>query len=177
MIFKETKLKGAFIIDLDKKKDNRGFFARTFCANEFKEKGLQTHFVQGNMSQALKKHTLRGMHYQTDGAEEVKLIRCTVGKIVDVIIDLRENSKTYGEYIAVELSQENSRQIYVPKGFAHGFLTLTKNSEISYLVSEFYSPGKEKGIRWNDPYFKIDWPSKDPFLSQKDADYKNFENR
>jgi len=174
MIFTETKLAGAFILDLEKRGDHRGFFARTFCAKEFEEHGLRTSFVQANMSKSLEKHTLRGMHYQVDGAEEAKLIRCTKGRILDVIIDLRRDSPTYCEHIAVELTAENFKQLYVPEGFAHGFLTLEEDIEVTYLVSEFYTPGKEKGVRWNDPAFKIDWPVDSPILSEKDAEHPDY---
>ena len=174
MIFKETHLKGAYIIDLEKRLDHRGFFARTFCVDEFTEHELEGTFVQTNMSKTSKKHTLRGMHYQTNGAEEIKLVRCTFGALLDVIIDLRRESDTFGQHIAVELTSENARQLYVPKGFAHGFLTLTDNSEVVYQVSTKYTPGKEKIIRWNDPFFNIKWPSDNPTLSNKDANAENF---
>ncbi|SFZ94008.1 dTDP-4-dehydrorhamnose 3,5-epimerase [Flaviramulus basaltis] len=174
MIYTETKLKGAYIIDIEKRGDNRGFFARTFCANEFKKHNLNSKFVQGNMSHNANKNTLRGMHYQSDGAEEVKLVRCTKGALLDVILDIRKDSPTFGQYISVEITEENARQVYIPKGFAHGFLTLKNNSEIAYLVSEFYTPGKENGIRWDDPFFKIDWPIINPILSDKDQDYPDY---
>lgn len=174
MIFTETKLKGAYLIDLQKREDHRGFFARAFCADEFKAHGLNSVFVQGNISRTLKKHTLRGMHYQVDGAEEAKLVRCTKGKILDVILDVRKDSPTFGQHVAVELSEDNHRQIYVPEGFAHGFLTLVDNIEVAYLVSQFYSPGKEKGIRWNDTQFNIQWPVDAPVLSEKDAGYADY---
>lgn len=174
MIFTETKLKGAFIIDLEKRFDERGFFARTFCANEFATHGLKINMVQGNMSLSKQKGTLRGMHYQVDGAEEAKLIRCTKGAILDVIIDIRKDSATYCEYIAVELTDENHRMLYVPEGFAHGFITLVDNIEVSYQVSQFYTPGKEKGIRWNDPLFNIQWPTSSPIVSEKDGLHPDF---
>ncbi len=174
MIFTETKLKGAFIIDLEKRFDERGFFARTFCANEFAAHGLKTNMVQGNMSLSKQKGTLRGMHYQVDGAEEAKLIRCTKGAILDVIIDIRKDSATYCEHIAVELTDENHRMLYVPEGFAHGFITLVDNIEVSYQVSQFYTPGKEKGIRWNDPLFNIQWPTSSPVVSEKDGQHPDY---
>lgn len=174
MIFTKTKLEGAYIIDLEKREDPRGFFARTFCANEFAQHGLKQTMFQGNMSLSKPLFTLRGMHYQIDGAEEAKLIRCTKGSILDVIIDIRPNSATYCQHISVELTQENYRQLYVPEGFAHGFITLEENCEVSYLVSQFYTPGKEKGIRWNDPLFGIKWPTDSPIISEKDAVHPDF---
>jgi dTDP-4-dehydrorhamnose 3,5-epimerase len=174
MIFTETKLKGAFIIELQKREDERGFFARTYCANEFSQHGLSTHMPQSNMSLSKKKNTLRGMHFQVDGAEEAKLIRCTKGAILDVIIDIRKNSPTYCEHISVELTAENYRQLYVPEGFAHGFITLTDDVEVAYQVSQFYTPGKERGIRWNDPLFAIQWPTLSPLVSEKDAEHPDF---
>ncbi|MFN0049155.1 MAG: dTDP-4-dehydrorhamnose 3,5-epimerase [Cytophagales bacterium] len=175
MIFTETKLKGAFIIDIEKRQDERGFFARTFCADEFAKHGLNTTMPQTNMSLSRFKNTIRGMHYQIDGAEEAKLIRCTKGAILDVIIDIRKNSPTYCQHISVELSDDNSRMLYVPEGFAHGFCTLTDNVEVNYQVSQFYSPGKEKGIRWNDPLFNILWPTLQPIISEKDAFHANYD--
>lgn len=177
MIFTETILPQAYIIDLEKREDERGFFARTFCANEFAALGLKSNFVQTNMSLSTQKGTLRGMHYQIDGAEEAKLIRCTRGAILDVIIDIRPHSPTYCRHIQVELSQDNYRMLYVPEGFAHGFLTLTPDVEVTYQVSQFYTPGKEKGIRWNDPLFGIAWPVEHPILSEKDAAHPDFTRR
>jgi dTDP-4-dehydrorhamnose 3,5-epimerase len=174
MIFRETHLKGAYVLEPEKREDSRGFFARTFCVNEFKEHELNHVFVQGNMSKTISKHTLRGMHYQIDGAEEDKLVRCTKGALLDVIIDLRKDSKTFGQYFSTELSEENAFQIYIPKGLAHGFCTLQDNTEIAYLVTEFYSPGKEAGIRWNDPFFKIKWPTNTPEMSERDSQYPDF---
>ena len=174
MIFTETNLKGAFIIEIEKRIDERGFFGRTFCANEFDKHGLRTQMPQCNMSLSLKKNTIRGMHYQVDGAEEAKLIRCTKGGILDVIIDIRPNSPTYCEHIAVELTQQNYKMLYVPEGFAHGFITLVDDVEVAYQVSQFYAPGKEKGIRWNDPLFNIKWPTKSPIVSEKDADHLDY---
>jgi dTDP-4-dehydrorhamnose 3,5-epimerase len=174
MIFTETPLKGAFIVDPEKRKDERGFFARTFCANEFAAHGLKTLFVQGNMSRSVNKHTLRGMHFQTGGAEEAKLVRCTRGALYDVILDLRADSPTFGQHFSVELSEANGRQLYIPEGFAHGFCTLEDSTEIAYLVSAFYAPGKESGIRWNDPGFNIYWPSEQMEMSEKDAGYPDY---
>jgi dTDP-4-dehydrorhamnose 3,5-epimerase len=174
MIFTETILKGAFIISLEKRLDDRGFFARTFCANEFAKYGLKTLMPQSNMSFSKPIFTLRGMHYQVDGAEEAKLIRCTKGKIMDVIIDIRKGSATFGKHISVELSEQNYEMLYVPEGFAHGFMTLAENTEVTYQVSQFYTPGKEKGIRWNDPFFNIQWASQQPIISDKDAAHPDF---
>lgn len=174
MKFTETELKGAFILDLEKREDPRGFFARTFCANEFKQQGLNPNVAQANMSLSKQKYTLRGMHYQADGAEEAKLIRCTKGSILDVILDLRKNSPTYCQHIKVELTESNYRMLYVPEGFAHGFITLEDNIEVMYLVSQFYTPGRERGIRWDDPLFKIQWPTSNPILSEKDAEHPNY---
>lgn len=174
MIFTETKLKDAFEIELEKRGDERGFFARAFCEKEFAEHGLETRFVQCNMSFSADKHTLRGFHYQIDGAEEVKLIRCTKGSILDVIIDIRPDSPTYCQHIAVELTEKNHKMLYVPRGFAHSFITLEENIEVFYMVSEFYTPGKERGIRWNDPLFNVKWPTDKPILSDKDANHPDF---
>lgn len=174
MKFTETKLKGAFIIELEPFTDLRGSFARTFCANEFAEHGLNTVMPQSNLSISQPKFTLRGMHYQVDGAEEAKLLRCQKGAIIDTIIDIRKDSPTYCEYLQVELTDSNNTMLYVPEGFAHGFITLKEDCEVFYQVSEFYTPGKEKGIRWNDPLFNIDWPTEDPVLSEKDANHPNF---
>ena len=174
MIFTETKLKGAFVIDLQKREDERGFFARTYCADEFAKHGLSINMPQSNMSLSKEKGTLRGMHFQVDGAEEAKLIRCTRGGILDVIIDIRKDSATYCQHIAVELTDQNHRMLYVPEGFAHGFITLIDNVEVAYQVSQFYTPGKEKGIRWNDPLFAIEWPTTNPIISEKDAIHPYF---
>ncbi len=175
MIFHPTKLEGAFIIELKPFKDHRGLFARTFCAREFEEHGLKTNMVQTNLSISFPRHTLRGMHYQVEGAEEAKLVRCIKGKILDVIIDLRKGSDTFGQHIVVELTDANHKMIYVPEGFAHGILTLEEDCHLSYQVSNFYTPGKERGIRWNDPFFGIEWPTSNPVLSDKDRDLPDFE--
>ncbi len=171
MKFTETKLKGAFIIELEKREDSRGFFARTFCANEFEEHGLVNRIVQTNMSRTLKKGTLRGMHYQIPPHQETKLVRCTAGAIFDVIIDLRPDSPTFKQWIGVELSAENHKMLFVPRDFAHGFVTLTDNVEVTYEVSEFYTPNSESGIRHNDPTIKIKWPIKVTDTSEKDANW------
>lgn len=175
MTFEETRLSGAFVLDLERREDDRGFFARTWCANELGEHGLNTGLVQANMSWNPRQGTLRGMHFQHPPHAEAKVVRATRGAIYDVIIDLREGSQTYKQWIGVELSADNGRALYVPEGFAHGFQTLVPEVEVHYLVTEFYTPEAEGGVRWNDPAFGIDWP--DPanaFLSEKDANWPDF---
>lgn len=174
MNFIETELKGAYIIELTPNKDDRGFFARTFCKKEFSNAGLVDDFVQCNASKSVVQYTLRGMHYQINESAEIKLIRCIRGKIQDVIIDVRTDSATYGKHIAVELSEENQKMLYVPTGFAHGFLTLEPNCEITYMVSNFYSPQNERGIRWNDPAFNINWAAEPNVISDKDSKHPDF---
>ncbi len=174
MIFKETELKGAFIIELEKREDVRGFFARTWCKNEFESHGLNTNFVQANMSYNKKKGTLRGMHYQISPYEEIKLVRCTKGAIYDVIIDLRPDSPTYKKWIGVELTTKNYKMLYVPENFAHGLITLDDNTEVSYQVSQFYSPGSECGARYNDPAFGIKWPLDVQVISDKDKNWADY---
>ena len=174
MIFKETLLKGAFIIELEKLEDDRGFFARSFCKREFEAHGLDSQFVQCNISFNKKKGTLRGMHCQAAPYEEAKLIRCSMGAIFDVIIDIRSNSNTYKKWVSVELTDENRKMIYVPKGFAHGFLTLVDNTEVFYQMSEFYCPDHVRGFRWDDPAFGIEWPSDVQVISDRDRCYPDF---
>jgi dTDP-4-dehydrorhamnose 3,5-epimerase len=169
MKFTETKLKGAFIIELEERSDSRGFFARTFCAHEFEEHGLKPAVAQCNMSFNHKKGTMRGMHYQIAPATEAKLVRCTRGAVYDAIVDLRPDSPTYLEHIGVELTADNRKALYVPEMFAHGYLTLTDGAEVFYQVSEFYTPGTERGLRYNDPALKIDWPVAIEVISEKDA--------
>lgn len=171
MIFHETKLKGAFIVELDRKEDDRGFFARAFCSREFEEHGLRSKVVQANMSYNHKKGTLRGMHYQVAPASEPKFIRCISGAIWDVIIDMRPDSPTYLEHIGVELSAENRRAIYVPDMFAHGNQALTDGAELLYLVGEFYTPGCERGVRYDDPAIGIKWPLPVTVISDKDRSW------
>jgi len=173
MIFTETKLKGAYIIEPERAEDERGFFARTVCQEEFKAHGLNTIWVQCNISFNKKKGTLRGMHYQTAPYEEIKLVRCTMGSIYDAIIDLRADSPTFKQWVAVELTAENRRILYVPVKFAHGFQTLVDSSEVFYQVSEFYHPESSKGIRWNDPRFMVSWPINSPIMSSRDSSYPN----
>jgi len=174
MNFKETSLKDAFVIELQKREDERGFFARTFCRDEFAAHGLNTEYPQCNMSLSKDKFTLRGFHYQIDGAEEAKVVRCIRGALLDVIIDVRKGSPSYGQHLAVELSAENYVALYVPEGFAHSFITLEEDTEAFYMVSAMYSPGKERGIRWNDPAFGVQWPTDRPIVSEKDANWPDY---
>jgi dTDP-4-dehydrorhamnose 3,5-epimerase len=175
MIFQELKLKGAFLIKFEKIEDERGFFARSWCVREAEKHGLKRYMVQANVSFNKKKGTLRGMHYQKEPFQEVKLVRCVRGRIYDVIIDLRPKSPTFCHWIGLELSQDNDSMLYVPENFAHGFQTLTDNSEVNYLVSEFYTPEAEKGIRFNDPFFDIQWPEVQTItISRKDNTWPDF---
>ena len=175
MIFTETKLKGAYIIEVKRLEDERGFFGRSYCENEFAELGLTTGIKQTNVSYNKKKGTLRGMHMQISPFEETKLIRCTRGAIYDVIIDMREDSETYKQWIGVELTADNYRMLFVPEGFAHGFITLEDNTDITYQVTQFYTPGSERCIRWNDPAFNIKWPMEPVVISEKDQAQPDFE--
>ena len=175
MIFTETPLKGAFVLDVDRKADDRGHFARTFCMREFEEHGLRTATAQRNLSFNHKAGTLRGMHYQIAPATETKLVRCTRGRIWDVIIDLRPDSPTYLRHFGVELTEDNQRALYVPEMFAHGYQALTDGAEVDYQVSEFYTPGQERGLRWDDPAFGIEWPMEVTVISDKDASWPRFD--
>lgn len=174
MIFTETKLKSAYIIELERLEDERGFFARTWCQREFKEYGLNPTLVQCNISFNIKKGTLRGMHYQAAPCREAKLVRCTFGSIYDVIIDLRPESETFKQWISVELTANDRKMLYVPEGFAHGFLTLMDNTEVFYQMTEYYAPGYARGIRWNDPAFGIQWPIDVLIISEKDKQFPDF---
>ena len=158
MIFRETELNGAFLIEPERLEDNRGFFARAWCRKEFMAHGLTGALVQSNISFNKRTGTLRGMHFQTAPYEEAKLVRCTMGAVYDVIIDLRPDSSTFLRWIAAELTAENHKMLYVPENFAHGYQTLADNTEVFYQVSQFYSPGSEQGLRYNDPTFGIKWP-------------------
>ncbi len=171
MIFTETKLKGAFIIDLDRREDNRGFFARAFCQNEFRLHGLKPSIAQANIASTRKKGTLRGLHFQYPPAAETKLVRCTRGAILDVIVDLRPESATYLQHISVELNEDNQRALYVPERFAHSYLTLRDDTDTSYQVGEFYTPEAEGGLLYNDPRLGLEWPIPITTISEKD---KNF---
>lgn len=174
MHFIETELKDAFIIEPEPIEDERGFFARIFCEEEFKKRGINFKIVQCNISFNKKKGIIRGMHYQIPPYEEAKIVYCIRGAIYDVIIDLRSNSPTYKKWIAVELSAENRRMLYIPKGFAHGFQTLKDNTELFYLMSEFYHPEYAQGIRWDDPAFRIKWPLKRVIIKERDKNFPDF---
>ena len=174
MIFKETKLEGAYLIELEKHGDERGYFGRTFCKREFEEIGLNTDWVQCNTSFNQLKGTLRGMHYQEAPFEEIKLVRCTRGSIFDVIIDLRPKSPTFSRYAANTLTVEDGNMHYIPKGFAHGFITLEDETEVFYQMSEYYSPEHGRGVRWNDPAFGIQWPVEVSMISDKDQSFLDF---
>ena len=174
MIFSETKLKGAFIIEPERLEDERGFFARTFCRNEFEAHGLNPRLVQCSVSFNKKKGTLRGMHYQIAPHQEVKLVRCTMEAIYDVILDLRPESSTFKQWVAVELTAKNRRMLYIPEGFAHGFQTLHDDSEVFYQISEVYHPEFGRGIRWNDTAFGIKWPDGERIISARDSLYADF---
>ena len=175
MRFTETKLKGAYIIEPEPIQDERGFFARSWCQKEFTERGLNSNLVQCNISFNLKKGTLRGMHYQAKPHEEAKLVRCTMGAIYDVIIDIRPESPTFKQWVAVYLRTENRKMLYIPEGFAHGFQTLEDNTEVFYQMSEFYHPESAKGIPWDDCTFQIVWPEIGKrIISDKDLNYPGF---
>lgn len=174
VIFTETSLQGAYIVELDPAEDERGFFARSWCENEFRAAGLAPRLCQCNISFNRRKGTLRGMHYQDDPFPEAKLVRCTMGSIYDVIIDLRRDSSTFCQWLSVELAAANRRMIYVPAGFAHGFQTLEDNSEVFYQMSEFYHPERARGVRWDDPAFGIRWPDDQRTISAADMSYPDF---
>ena len=174
MIFTETELKGAFLIEPDRKEDARGFFARTWCVEEFKAHGLDPRVVQCNISFNKKKGTLRGMHWQVEPHPEAKLVRCTMGALWDVIIDLRPDSPTYKQHLGVELTPENRKMLFIPAGFAHGFQTLADNTEVFYQMSEFFVPNCARGLRWNDPAFGIAWPPGERIINDRDSNYLDF---
>lgn len=171
MVFTETKLKGAFLIDLERREDSRGFFARAFCQKEFAAHGLKPTIAQANVAFNIKKGTLRGMHFQFPPAPETKLVRCTRGAILDIIVDLRPESATYLQHISVELNEENQRSLYVPERFAHGYQALRDNTETSYQVGEFYTPSAESGLLHNDPKLNLEWPLPVSVISDKDQKF------
>ncbi len=174
MKFTETPLKGAFVMDLEKRGDDRGFFARFFCEREYQQHGLDHKIVKANTSFSKYRGTLRGMHYQLAPKGEDKIVRCLRGALLDVIIDLRPDSPTFKKHFKIELTAENRSMLYVPKGFAHGFITLTEDTEAFYLVTEFYAPECERGVRWNDPQFGISWPMEPVVISDKDRAHPDF---
>jgi dTDP-4-dehydrorhamnose 3,5-epimerase len=175
MKFYETELKGAYIIELEKFEDERGFFTRVWDKKIMQDQGLKSDLVQMSFSFSKKKGTLRGMHFQKEPFREVKIVKCIQGKIFDVIIDLRVESKTYKKWIGVELSADKQKMIYVPEGFAHGFQTLEENTHVLYQMSNWFSPEHEKGIRWDDKDFNIKWPITDLIISKKDLSHKKEE--
>lgn len=174
MIFRETPLKGSYVIDLERMGDSRGFFARSWCAREFESRGLNPRLVQCNISFNRTRGTLRGMHFQIAPFEEAKLVRCTSGVIHDVIVDLRPGSETRGRHFAATLSAENRRMLYIPEGMAHGFLTLEDNAEVFYQMSEFYAQECARGFRWDDPGFDIPWPDTVRVISERDKTYPDY---
>ena len=177
MVFTETKLKGAFIIDLERREDSRGFFARVFCQHEFQDHGLKPIIAQANVAFNHKKGTMRGMHFQFPPVAETKLVRCTRGAILDIIVDLRPESSTYLQHIAVELSEDNGRALYVPERFAHGYQVLRDRTETSYQVGEFYAPGSESGLLYSDPRLKLQWPLSVTVISEKDQQWRGLDEQ
>ena len=175
MIFNETVLAGAFVLELEKRADDRGFFARTFCQKEFADHGLKPTFAQANLAFNVHKGTLRGMHFQAAPHEEAKLVRCTRGAVYDVIVDLRRDSPTFTRWVSVELTVENDTMLYVPEGFAHGYQTLEDETETSYLMSQRYEPSAGRGVRWDDPAFGIEWPDEgDRTMNERDRTWPDF---
>lgn len=175
MKFHETKLPGVFEIHFEPAADERGFFARSWCQKEFEDHGLDGRLVQCSVSLNSRKGTLRGVHYQGEPFAETKVVRCTAGAIYDVVLDLRGQSPTFKQWFAKVLSAENRHSLYIPKGCAHGFLTLTEESEVLYQMSEFYHPDSARGVRWNDPAFQIEWPAPPVVMSDRDRTYPDFE--
>ncbi len=167
-IYIETALEGVYIIEPRVFNDERGFFLESYNKKEFEELGIYIDFIQDNHSLSIKAGTLRGLHFQLEPKAQTKLVRCIRGAIYDVVVDLRKGSPTFGKWVSVILTEDNKRQLLVPKGFAHGFLTLVPNTEVVYKVDEYYSPQHDRSLRWNDPDLNIDWPISDPFLSPKD---------
>lgn len=174
MIFRETKLAGVFEISIEEHHDERGFFARTWCQREFEERGLDRRLVQCSVSVNARRGTLRGMHYQVMPYSETKLVRCTRGAIYDVVIDLRPESPTFRQWTGVELTPKNHLALYVPEGFAHGFISLEDDTEVFYQISEFFKPEAARGVRWDDPVFKIIWPARPQVISERDRTYPDF---
>jgi dTDP-4-dehydrorhamnose 3,5-epimerase len=177
MKFEPLTLAGAYLIQLEASADERGFFARTFCSREFADQGLNDRLRQCSISFNSRKKTLRGMHYQLPPHEEAKLVRCTQGAAHHVILDLRNDSTTYLEWIGIDLNSENRHLLYVPEGVAHGFITLSDATEILYQMSEYYSPESAAGVRWDDPAFKVFWPAEPAIISERDSGYADYELR
>jgi dTDP-4-dehydrorhamnose 3,5-epimerase len=171
MIFRETALSGAFVVEVEPLADERGFFARTWCQREFEERGLNPRLVQASLSLTREAGTLRGLHYQARPHAEAKLVRCSRGTIYDVIVDLRPDSATYRRWIGVELNASAYRMLYIPEEFAHGFLTMTDECEVVYHMSEFHTPGAARGVRWNDPAVGIRWPAEIRLVSERDTQW------
>ena len=174
MIFIETALRGAYVIDIEKCEDQRGFFARTWCVKEFDAHGLNANLVQVNTTLSTGTGTLRGLHYQVAPYQEVKVVRCTRGALYDVIVDLRPQSPSYKQWLGVELTADNHRMLYVPEGFAHGSQTLTDNTELCYQTSQFYAPESARGVRFDDPAFEIKWPLQIQVISDADKNWPNY---
>ncbi len=175
MKFEETRLKGAYLVSLEERSDDRGFFARAFCRDEFEALGLNQTIAQSNLAYTKRRGTLRGMHYQVPPYAEVKLIRCTRGAIFDVMVDLRPESETFGQWFGAELTADNRRMLYVPESFGHGYLSLTDDVEVFYHVSAPYAPGAESGFRYDDPRFGIEWPIDIEVVSDKDRSWPDFQ--
>lgn len=174
MFFEETFIEGVYVIEQEIKSDERGFFSRMFCANEFEAVGLSSKCLQANRSFSSRKGTLRGMHYQLEPRSETKLVQCTKGSLYDVVLDLRPSSRSFGKSVGRCLSDKNRKMMFVPKGCAHGFITLEEDTEIFYIVSEFYHKESERGVRWDDPLFQIEWPAVPSLISLKDRSYPDF---
>ena len=177
MIFNETALLGAYIIEPERLEDHRGFFGRIWCNNELKQKGLQHKLAQSNVGFSYRKGPMRGLHFQKAPHAEVKIVRCTRGAIFDVIVDLRPESPSYKRWFGVQLDEENRKMIYVPEGFAQGYITLAENTEIYYHTSEFYNPSSAIGIRYNDPEFGIVWPTEITVISEQDREWPDYQSR
>lgn len=174
MRFTPTDLEGTYLVELEPIRDQRGFFARTFCRDSFRAQGLADEFVQSNIAWNQRKGTLRGLHYNQPPEAEAKLVRCTRGRLYDVALDLRQDSATFLHWSAFELSPENGRLLYVPPGIAHGYQALEDDTEVAYWMSSIYRPGAQTGVRWNDPAFGIHWPIASPLLSERDRSYPDF---
>jgi dTDP-4-dehydrorhamnose 3,5-epimerase len=175
VVFRETPIKGAFVIELEMHHDSRGFFARSYCHDEFARAGLNPRVVQCNVSHSRQRGTLRGMHYQQAPHHEAKLVRCTAGAVYDVVIDLRRESETWLQHYGVQLDADNRLMLYVPEGVAHGFVTLEDDTEVFYQMSEFYAPESARGVRWDDPAFGIRWPLEPAVISDRDRTYPDFD--